>query len=118
MRGGRGVFVVGDRGRGRCWLPLRLVGWVEPGAALEGRGRGRRRRSLRQFGRGVGGAEQRRRPAASGAAMSRPCPARRETSAVPCAGEQRLVLVAQVAAHPMIEVAAARMLILLVDELR
>ena len=50
--------------------------------------------------------------------MSRPCPARRETSAVPCAGEQRLVLVAQVAAHPMIEVAAARMLILLVDELR
>jgi hypothetical protein len=50
--------------------------------------------------------------------MSRPCPARRVTSAAPGAGEQRLVLVAQVAAHPMIEVAAARMLILLVDELR
>ena len=49
--------------------------------------------------------------------MSRPCPAR-ATSAAPCADEQRLVLVAQVSAHPMIEVAAARMLILLVDELR
>jgi hypothetical protein len=49
--------------------------------------------------------------------MSRPCPARRATSA-PGAGQQRLVLVAQVVAHPMIEVAAARMLILLVDELR
>jgi hypothetical protein len=50
--------------------------------------------------------------------MSRPCPARRATLAAPGDGEQRLVLVAQVAAHPMIEVAAARMLILLVDELR
>jgi hypothetical protein len=50
--------------------------------------------------------------------MSRPCPARRATSAAPGAGQRRLVLVAQVAAHPMIEVAAARMLILLVDELR
>jgi hypothetical protein len=50
--------------------------------------------------------------------MSRPCPARRAASAAPGAGQRRLVLVAQVSVHPMIEVAAARMLILLVDELR
>ena len=50
--------------------------------------------------------------------MSRPCPPRRAAAAATCAGEQRLVLVAQVAADPMIGVAAARILILLVDELR
>ena len=48
--------------------------------------------------------------------MIRPCP--RQAASPPGADEQRLVLVAQVASHPMIGVAAARMLILLVDELR
>jgi len=133
--GGRGVRV---RGRARCevcvvaevclwWAivvedgagyPLRRVGRAGPGAALEGRGRRRRGRSPRQFGGRLGGIEHRCRHPSGGPAVSRPCPPRRAVSAATCAGEQWLVLVAQVAADPMIGVAAARMLLLLVDELR
>jgi hypothetical protein len=49
--------------------------------------------------------------------MSKPCRARRRVS-LPGAGERQLGLVVRVDDDPMVEVAAARLLLVVLDELR